>query len=292
MQAALDTLPDSDLLEIADGETRALWRGESSNRKTGNTLSLWVGDTREASKASCEGCPLLAHKECYAQNGLPGVAHAGMVKAAARKGREAGGYTLAASAAKADRGLYARVSQIGDASRLDRGSFRASVTYIRRHFAGVLSYTHMWREVAARGDADLFTASCGSLEEADEALASGFSRATVVLPWDAYKNGPNFTTPGGASGVVCPELYNEHVKGRKISCQECGMCDPTRKGPEVVGFPDHSAKAYAKARKAAKEEGAARWLLSLAGKVKAAARKGREAATGTARERFNKLLGL
>lgn len=286
MQAALDTLSDSDLLEIADAETGALWRGKSSNRKTGNTLSLWVGETREASKASCEGCPLLVSKKCYAQNGLPGIAHSGMVKAAARKGREAGGYTLAASAAKADRGMYARVSQIGDAARLDRGSFRAAVTYIRRHFAGVLSYTHMWREVAARGDADLFTASTGSLEEADEALAAGFARATVVLPWDAYRDGPTFTTPEGANGVICPELYNEHVKGRKLSCQDCGMCDPSRKGPEVIGFPDHSASAYAKARWEAEADDAPRWILSLAGKVKAVART-TQAATGTARERLS-----
>jgi len=227
MQAALDTLTDSDLLEIADSETRALWRGSSSNRKTGNTLSLWVGDTREASKASCQGCPLL-DAGCYAQGGTPAMGHSSMTKRLARLGRVDGGYTLEASAAKADSSLYARVSQIGDASRLDRGSFRAAVTYIRRHFAGVLSYTHMWREVAARGDADLFTASTGSLAEADEALAAGFARATVVLPWDAYEHGPNFTTPGGARGVICPELYNEHVKGRKISCQDCGMCDPSR----------------------------------------------------------------
>jgi hypothetical protein len=148
----------------------------------------------------------------------------------------------------------------------------------------------MWREVAARGDSDLFTASTGSLAEADAALSAGFGRATVVLPWDAYRNGPTFTTPDDARGVVCPELYNEHVRGRKISCQECGMCDPQRKGPEVIGFPDHSAHALnGPVKRAAKDPGAARWILSLAGRIKAlAARKAtpRKAATGTARERF------
>lgn len=289
MQAALNNMPDADLLEIADGETRALWRGSSSNRKTGNTLSLWVGDTRETSKASCAGCPLL-DAGCYAQGGTPAMGHASMTKRLARSGRVDGGYTLESAARQADSTLYARVSQIGDAARLDRGSFRAAVTYIRRHFAGVLAYTHHWREVAARGDSDLFTASTGSLEEADEALAAGFSRATVVLPWDAYKDGPNFTTPGGARGVVCPELYNEHVKGKKLSCQDCGMCDPTRKGPAVIGFPDHSAQALnGPVKRAAKDKDAPRWILSLAGRVKAlAARKAtpRKAATGTARERF------
>lgn len=268
MQAALDGMSDADLLEIADADTEAVWRGSSSNRKTGNTLSLWVGSTRETSKASCEGCPLLDNG-CYSQGGTPAMGHASLTKRLARLGREAGGYTLAASAEQADRALYARVSQIGDAARLDRGSFRAAVTYIRRHFAGVLSYTHMWREVASRGDVDLYTASTGSLDEADSALAAGFTRATVVLPWDAYKDGPNFTTPGGKRGIICPELYNEHVRGRKISCQDCGMCDPTRKGPAVIGFPDHGAKALnGPVRHAAKQPNAPRWVLSLAGKVK------------------------
>jgi hypothetical protein len=68
------------------------------------------------------------------------------------------------------------------------------------------------------------------------------------------------------------------------------MCDPSRKGPEVIGFPDHSARALnGPVKRAAKKPNAPRWVLSLAGRVKAlAARKAtpRKATTGTARARF------
>ena len=41
------------------------------------------------------------------------------------------------------------------------------------------------------------------------------------------------------------------------------------KGPAVIGFPDHGAKALnGPVRHAAKDKDAPRWVLSLAGKVK------------------------
>jgi hypothetical protein len=113
------------------------------------------------------------------------------------------------------------------------------------------------------------------LAEADEALSAGFSRVTTVLPWDAYKNGRTFKTPNGVAGIVCPNLYREHVKGEALTCADCGMCDPKRKGAAVIGFPDHGAQGRGKARTAARKQGdsAPRWLRSLAGKLGKAAPK-------------------
>lgn len=187
-----------------------------------------------------------------------------MRKRLARVGRDAGGYSFrAVHGALVNNAL--RLTQIGDAARCDPMAVRAAVTVARRLGTGILSYTHFWKEVAERGDQDMFTASTGSLEEADDALALGFARATTVLPWDAYKGTRHFTTPGGARGIVCPSLWNMHRDaGRKLSCQECMLCDPARKGPQVIGFPDHGNVARGKARKLAKQPNAPAWASSVA----------------------------
>jgi hypothetical protein len=269
LQAAMAAMPTSELVALADLEPRALWRPGTSNSKTGNVASLYIGRTKDESLATCEGCPLLANKRCYSQFGTPHMGAASMRKRHDRLGREDGGYSFANLARSLTPDTWLRDAQLGDSGRLDRVAIRAAHTVARRLGRGVIAYTHAWREVAARGDADLWCASTGSLDEADEALAAGFSRATTVLPWDAYKNGRTFKTPNGTPGIICPNLYNEHVKGEKLTCSDCGMCDPKRKGAAVIGFPDHGAQGRGKARTAARKQGdsAPRWLRSLAGKL-------------------------
>ncbi len=65
--------------------TAAMWTGTTTNTKTGDIPTLWVGSTREESQASCKGCPLLENG-CYAQGGTPSMAHSSMIRAA-KKGK-------------------------------------------------------------------------------------------------------------------------------------------------------------------------------------------------------------
>lgn len=269
LAAAMAAMPTHELVELADLDPRALWRPGTANSKTGNVASLFIGRTTEESRATCEGCPLLADKTCYAQFGTANLGAISLRKRLARKGREAGGYSFANLASTLTPETWLRDAQLGDSGRLDRVAIRAAHTVARRLGKGVIAYTHAWREVAERGDADLWCASTGSLNEADEALSAGFGRVTTVLPWDSYQNGRTFKTPNGTPGIICPNLYNEHVKGEKLTCAECGMCDPKRKGAAVIGFPDHGTPARGKARRLARKQGdsAPRWLKSLAGKL-------------------------
>lgn len=103
---------------------------------------------------------------------------------------------------------------------------------------------------AERGDQDLFVASANTLDDGDKALAAGFSRTVVVLPWDAYEQGRTFTTPAGEKGVICPALA-AHSKGKRLTCNQCGLCDPQATGPRVVGFPDHGPGVKSKIKKLA-----------------------------------------
>jgi len=77
-------------------------------------------------------------------------------------------------------------------------------------------------------------ASCDSLVAADEAVDAGW-RATVILPW----NSPlDVVTPAGRDVLVCPEQTK-----RGVNCNTCGLCDASRRGPDVIGFLDHGPRA-------------------------------------------------
>lgn len=283
VRLALATMPIEDLVALADSEERMMWRGHTANKKTADVVSVYVGRTKTESRASCDGCPLLpsgpdgygagnGKGRCYAHKGTPSLGAASMRKRFDRLGRERGGYSFA-SVVDSLRGRWLRDAQLGDTGNLDPIAVRAAHTVARRLGKGVIAYTHHWRAVAARGDADLYTASCdGGLSEVDEALALGFRRASVVIPWDSYAKGKHVTTPAGAKGIICPALWRQHVDGRDLSCADCGICDPQKKGPAFVAFPDHGPSARAQAKKRARLMGddAPRWLRSLAGLFKKA----------------------
>jgi hypothetical protein len=206
--------------------TRVYWTPGTTNHKTGDVPTAHVGATREESIASCQGCPRLAHRNCYAQFGAPGLGHVNIIKRAARTGER---YDLASALLnRHPDARMVRVSSVGEPGRLPLSWWQTTAREVRRIGLALVAYTHVWRE---RPDlAPYAMASCETPAEADEAIAAGF-RATVVLPHDF--EGRAFTTPAGRRGVVCPAMV---AKG--VSCNTCRLCDASRKGP-VVGFLDH-----------------------------------------------------
>lgn len=217
----------------------AMWTGTTTNTKTGDVPTLWVGSTREESKASCKGCPLLESKQCYAQFGTPSIGHGSMIRAA-KKGKR---YTLKAALQASKRSAkMARFGAIGDPAALPMEYLRKAIKAVRSVGLDPVGYTHHWRSKPEL--AGVFMASCDSLEDCDDAIAMGY-RATVVLPWD---HTGKFTTPQGATGIVCPAMTAEE-KGASVTCNECRLCDGSKAGP-VIGFPNHGPKDAHKRRAA------------------------------------------
>ncbi len=228
-----------------------LWSARSSNTKTGDVPTAWIGRTRFESKVSCLDCPLLANGSCYAQFGTPAIAHSSMIAAADRgKSRT----MMEAINGRSPTARMLRVGAIGEPGRLHLSWWRAVRAAATAAKLDVLAYTHQWRN---RPDlAKHSMASCDTLAEADEAIAMGY-RATVVLPADHVT--PQFKTPGGAIGIICPAIQSKILNVKKpVTCNSCRLCDGAKKGP-VIGFPDHGPKVrkYTRAQKKQKEAVAA-----------------------------------
>lgn len=234
------------------------WIPTTTNRKTGNVPTAFVGRSREESKKSCAGCPLLG-KDCYSQKGVVAVSHNSMLKSVAKRGERA--YSLRSALERRSIGAkFVRFTAIGDGARCNPEEVRAAHDTARSEGLGWLAYTHFWREALANGLQKMFVASV-DISEVDAAIDAGFSRAAVTVEWDFYARGERtLTLPSGRKGIVCPAL-SAHAKDKRLTCNDCGLCDPARKGPDFVMFPDHGPGVKAKIARAAKES--ATWAINL-----------------------------
>ena len=214
---------------------KILWKDRTDNRKTGDMPTAFVGATRQESFESCAGCPL-REKDCYSQRGIVAMSHNSMLKKNARVGD--GVYSL--SYALANRNVsarYVRFTAIGDGARCNP------------------------EEVIAQGMQDYYCASKSTMEEADEVLAKGFKRATITARWDLYDEGKRmYVSPAGNKAVICPALM-AHAKGHRVTCNQCGLCDPSKEGPKIVIFPDHGPGIKNKIKKLA--EKGIEWAINL-----------------------------
>ena len=213
-----------------------MWIATTRNKKTGDVPTLYVGESRAESLASCEGCGLLDSRDCYAQFGSPSFGHSSMVKAAAR------GKTYGFDKAMAGRKIGARMVRfgaIGDPSAIRHPLLRKWFDVVEGAGLRVVGYTHHWRRPVNAWLRDHFMASADNLAEADEAIDAGW-RATAVVPSD-YTGG---TTPKGRKVLVCPAIAADR-KGVKVTCNQCRMCHPSA-GGTVIAFPDHGPKARAR----------------------------------------------
>lgn len=214
-----------------------LWTARSGNRKTGNVPTAFVGATREESKASCKGCPLL-DQGCYAHSGQVAIGHTSAIKA---YGRRSARYTLPAALAKRHRGArMVRVSAIGDVGLSGPDVASTIKETIRAAGLALVGYTHHWRNPAAAPWKGALLASCETAEQADQALAAGW-RASVVTPEGLPRS---YQTPAGNRVVQCPATL---AKGKSIQCNTCRLCDGSKSGP-IIAFPVHGGSKRQAAR--------------------------------------------
>lgn len=207
----------------------------SSNKKTGNVPTLWVGKTEEEALESCRGCglapaPIGGNGSCYAWSG---AVRFGAISARKKAARSPGERTIEAAIAGAARSArMLRATGIGDIGR----SGVAIADYVtgaaRSAGLALVGYTHHWREPAVKAAwGGRLMASTETLADADRAVNEGW-RATVIVPADAPRTS---STPAGRKVLVCPAQVAE---GSGVTCNSCRLCDASRPGP-VIAFRAH-----------------------------------------------------
>jgi hypothetical protein len=110
---------------------------------------------------------------------------------------------------------------------------------IRAEKLAIIGYTHHWREPGAAVWKGVLRASVDNAADADEALAAGWTVATI-LPADASVEPGALQTPGGAPIRVCPNQVMER-RGKLLQCNECLLC--ARADRPVIGFLAHGNNA-------------------------------------------------
>ncbi len=236
-----------------------LWVGRTTDRKTGPIPMGYIGGSREESLATCRGCPLLRKRDggshvpgdplCNAQYGTLGLGHTAMIRGM----REHPSRDRSLERALGDRWAgahYVRFPALGDPARISLAVLRRVLRQIRDSGLAILGYTHFWREVgksSAKGRLlrRYFMASCGSLQEADEAIADGWL-PTVIMPYTQPAG--VIKTPAGHPAVLCP-AQTPKGKVAKVTCNACGLCARQQNPGLVILFRDRSPTVLAKARR-------------------------------------------
>jgi hypothetical protein len=228
------------------------YTARSDNSKTGDIPQQWIGADHDESKRSCvdtDGtpCPLLA-KICYAQNGT--VGHLGFGRVISTSRKDAGRYALRSALNRRSlKARFVRFGSIGDPSAIAVRLYTYHYNMVRKVGLGVLSYTHFWKTKGSRLKGKAL-ASCDTMEDAKAAVDAGW-RATIHLD-DASP--PQGKTKDGYSYTVCPAQRGYEYLGKRenrrknpvydsryagITCNDCGLCDPERKGLDIVVFMNH-----------------------------------------------------
>lgn len=194
----------------------------SDNSKTGPVPTAYVGTNPDEARASCQGCPMLGDRTCYAWAGTPRMAF-GVI--AQMRRADPARYSLGAVMARLarrrrGRARVIRLGALGDPARARRRDIREAISAARTHGMTVLGYTHAWRTIKARDMREILMSSCDTPGQADDALAVGW-RPAAIIP--AAPEGPIYTTPGGARLLVCPAQRRPD----RMTCNRCAMCSPS-----------------------------------------------------------------
>ena len=215
----------------------------SSNVKTGDVPTVWVGRNLAQSRESCTGCPLLASGDCYAQFGSPSFAISSVARSAARA-KSWRKYTIhRALRDRAPTARFVRFSALGDVARADRAQVSEAFAATDAAGLAVVGFTHFWRARTSSWLRGRLMASVQSPTEAREANARGW-RAAIVMP--AGTTGTLRNDDGSIFAVECPAIAASRT-GRTFTCNDCAagkrgaLCDASKAGPNVY-FADHGPR--------------------------------------------------
>jgi len=200
--------------------TTEIWTPRSTNGKTGDVPTLWVGETKEQTRKSCIGCAHLDNG-CYAWKGRVSHGLASTQKSYARGVDK----SLKTALAKSARGArMARLAAIGDPSALGRGRLLKVAKQIKRAGLDVVGYTAHW----SKNDlSDVLLASV-TKKTVRRAYDMGY-KVAITLPRD--HKGKTWEVDG-VKGRVCPAQLS-----KRVTCNTCRMCK-VGAGPNI-GFITH-----------------------------------------------------
>lgn len=258
-----------------------LWISNTDNSKTGDIPTLFIGATRQESRESCKGCPLLEYEYTVKEGDTiskiafsnqtstqtirkynPHIVKGEPLKVGTVLTLPGNCYAQHGTPAMAHSSMVKAYKKGKDYSLRtalnDRSVHAKSVRFAAIGDPASLGVAYIKKAVGFVKEQGLDALGythfwkqhpelAGLLMASCDSLEdvdtalSMGFRATVVLPWD--HGSADFETPGGARGVVCPAM----TKG--LTCNECRICDGSKKGV-VIGFPDHGPKSNKKQRDA------------------------------------------
>lgn len=201
-----------------------LLRARTSNSKTGDVPTVWIGRTREESIESCQGCDLL-NGACYAQKGSPAWALSAMQRAGSKSISPKEAIRLMARGAR-----MVRVGAIGDPARvlIDWGEYLRPFV---REGLRIVGYTHFPKERPELRD--LFFASADKIAQLREYLSMGWSVTLPVIATAEQFAALQGRTLGGIPVTPCPAQ-----RSRRVSCNTCRLC-AVGSSPRIVVFREH-----------------------------------------------------
>ena len=202
-----------------------LLRARTSNSKTGDCPTIWIGRSREESRKSCEGCSLLDGGSCYAQFGSPAWALSAMQRAGSKTITPQEAIKLMARGAR-----MVRVGAIGDPARvlIDWGEYLRPFV---KEGLRVVGYTHFPLERPELRD--LFFASADKLSQLRGYLGLGWSVTIPVVATAEQFAALQGRTLKGVPVTPCPAQ-----RSRRVSCNSCRLC-AVGASRRIVVFREH-----------------------------------------------------
>lgn len=212
-----------------------IWNARSTNKKTGDVPTLYIGHTKEEAWGSCEGCELRG-EGCYAWSGSVKMGAASARRAFHNGADKSLSYALTHKNKEAK---MLRISAIGDIGRCSHIQAQEIKDASISHNIPIVGYTHHWREPSVEDKWKGFLmASCESIEDADRAVSRGW-RATCLVP---ENQDSSFVSKEGNKVVICP-AQTQAKKGITLTCNDCRLCNASKsKLAPIIGFQVHGAQ--------------------------------------------------
>lgn len=214
---------------------KVLWTAETSNSKTGNVPTGWVGTSIEEARHTCKGCPLLDNG-CYAHQGSPRIGFSSLIK----KYREGADRSLStALQRKHKRAKMVRLGALGDPAGVNVAQATDIKNQVKEAGIDLIGYTHFWRRPhAAKIWKGSLMASCDTVQDLKDAIRNGW-RATIVVPEDYPIRSKIKVGAKEHPILVCPA----QTSNGKVTCNDCRLCDGSKRGPHIAFRVHGAAKA-------------------------------------------------
>jgi hypothetical protein len=220
---------NTNTVRVQRSMNRTLWTATSSNPKTGNVPTAWVGEAVEETEETCSACPMRG--DCYAHNGPTKLAMHSIHRANRANPNR---YDRATAYGRSVRTAnIVRVTALGDVGHpsADQEQVLDDLEYWVEKGFKIVGYTHYWRMPHAQPLKKYLRASCETWEQAKRAISMGWKPVIISdKTVDEVQSQGIFTqTYDNLVGKVC--MYYTS----KVDCNNCRLCSTSN--DEIILFP-------------------------------------------------------